>query len=450
MTDRDPGRPARGTRWPEPGAEAPDGPGPPGDTGAPGGEDGEDGEEALRRLLRDAVDGIGDPSADALDHLRSAVAARRRRRKQFLVGTAASLALLGIGAPVVLSATGAVGGSGTHTVSGPEGDSAFDGTRDLDGLPGAAGPYPPDGLPLPSDEPRADPGGTGRSPEDQAGGAAGGVESDDGVSSPTCDRDQLGSVHTVAGTPDDQGRVYGFIRMVNVSDDACRVTGDDELSALPLAAGDMSATAQVQVLDRTEGDRAVGLPTPDETLEELVLSPGRAYEIQFAWVPSSGTAASCAVAAEPAAGTSDGGLTTELGGTAPLAGTPDSTTTTQTAGTGTDTTGTESATDDPSAPGDTDGTSDGSGTTDPTTPGDSDGTSDGSGSTDPTAPGDGDGTDEPTTGGTDGDGTDDGTTDGVLLRYTPAAGEPEAARILLAGTCSGTVYRTGVLEAPAS
>ncbi|RMI27612.1 hypothetical protein EBN88_29095, partial [Streptomyces triticirhizae] len=45
-------------------------------------------------------------------------------------------------------------------------------------------------------------------------------------------------------------------------------------------------------------------------------------------------------------------------------------------------------------------------------------------------------------------GGSDGESTGVILRYTPAAGEPEAARIVLDGTCSGTIYRTGVL-APA-
>ena len=53
------------------------------------------------------------------------------------------------------------------------------------------------------------------------------------------------------------------------------------------------------------------------------------------------------------------------------------------------------------------------------------------------------------TGSTGGEDTGGGSPGGVALRYTPSAGEPQAAEIVLEGVCSGTVYRTGVLEAPA-
>ncbi|MFI7274285.1 hypothetical protein [Streptomyces sp. NPDC049879] len=444
MTDRDSGRPPREPRRTDPVAGFPDGPEPPpDDAGA------EAGEESLRRLLRHAVDGIArEPAAATLDHLRQAVTTRRRRRRQLLFGAAASVALLGIGTPLVLSATGGSGGPGRQGAAlGTDRGAVVEGTHERGGDPGGPGPYPPDGRSWPSAEPRPD-GSDGDSPEDDGGGqeADGDDDWDLGIASPTCDRGQLGQVTTVTGTPDGQGRVYGSIRMVNVSADACRVTGNGELSALPL--GGSFTTAQVQVLDRTEGDRAPGLPAPDETLEELVLPPGEAYEVRFAWVPRTGAARSCEVAAEPADG---GGLSTDLGGGSEPGSTPSG------EPAGTDPDGTDGGTGEPPTTGGgtgepaTGGGTGETGTTEPTPPttggtGEPPVTGGGTGETGGTQPpvDGGSGGTDPTPGGTGGE-----SSEGVLLRYTPAAGGPEAAQIRLEGTCSGTIYRTGVLEAPA-
>ncbi|MFR9726355.1 hypothetical protein ACL02R_23780 [Streptomyces sp. MS19] len=445
MTDRDSGRPPREPLRTDPVAGFPDGPEPPDDAGA------EAGEESLRRLLRHAVDGIArEPAAGTLDHLRQAVTTRRRRRRQLLFGAAASVALLGIGTPLVLSATGGSGGPGRQGAAlGSDQGAVVEGTHEQGGEPGGPGPYPSDGRSWSSAEPRPD-GSDGDSPEDGGGGqeADGDSDWDLGIASPTCDRGQLGQVTTVTGTPDGQGRVYGSIRLVNVSADACRVTGNGELSALPL--GGSFTTAQVQVLDRTEGDRAPGLPAPDETPEELVLPPGEAYEVRFAWVPSTGAARSCEVAAEPA---DDGGLSTDLGGGSEPGSTPSG------EPVGTDPDGTDGGTGEPPSTGGTGepatgGGSGETGTTEPTPPstggtGEPPATGGGTGETGGSQPpvDGGTGGTDPTPGGTGGGGAE--SSEGVLLRYTPAAGGPEAAQIRLEGSCSGTVYRTGVLEAPA-
>ncbi|WP_052847618.1 hypothetical protein [Streptomyces avicenniae] len=444
MTDRDSGRPPREPRRTDPVAGVPDGPEPP--DGA--------GEEALRRLLRQTMEGIAhDPSAGTLDQLRHAVVTRRRRRRQLLFGAAASVALLGIGTPLVLSATGGAGGPNPRgTALGTDEGAVVDGTHEQGGDLDGPGPYPPDGLSSSSSEPRPDDSGPD-SPQGGGGQEADGEDPWDlGVASPTCDRGQLGRVTTDTGTPDAQGRVYGSIRMVNVSPDACRVTGGD-LFALPLGDSGLAA-ARVQVLDRTEGDRAPGLPAPDETREELVLPPGEAYEVRFAWVPSTGAARSCEVAAEP---TADGGLSTDLGGGSE----PGSTPTGDPTGNDPDGGDTGGDTGGPAAGGGSGepaagGGSGDTGSTQPTDPatggggeGDSGGAGGGSGDTGGTEPpvdGGGSGGGDPTPGGSGGGGD---SSEGVLLRYTPAAGEPEAAQIRLQGSCSGTIYRTGVLEAPA-
>lgn len=108
--------------------------------------------------------------------------------------------------------------------------------------------------------------------------------------------------------------MYGTIRVANVSETPCRVTGDtDDLSVLPAATG-TGGSGEVQIVPRTEDDRAIRLPGPDEAHSELVLPPGEAYEVRFAWVPGAGASrASCAVQPDP------GGLSPDAGrGAEPL------------------------------------------------------------------------------------------------------------------------------------
>ncbi|KAB8163698.1 hypothetical protein FH609_018660 [Streptomyces sp. 3MP-14] len=434
---------------------------------ADGAEDAE--VEELRRLFRDAVGDL-EPGPDSLDNLRVAVPLRRRRRRHLLLGTAASVALLSVGAPLMASVADSVGGQ----------DSSMD-TSNGGGPPGS---YGESGGPGDTGEPYPS-GGGGLS--DQSDG---GVDSDGGlpfgsgdpgegdptdaretlgVTSPSCLREQLGRVVTDTEPPDEDGRIYGLIRMVNVSNEPCRVTGEGELAVLSEEAG----SNPVRVVDRTEGDRATGLPAPEEAHDELILPPGEGFEVRFAWVPDGPSLSGCAIAASPTPGAGsshspqlrtddpegsatggdsggDAGGSGDSSGAGGAGGTGDSDGSTTTSGAsgsggagGTGATGTAGASGSPGSSGsDSTGAEGAGGDSDGQSPGGSD-PGDASGGTpggDSGGPG---GTSPPVDGG-----GSDGESTGVVLRYTPAAGEPEAARIVLDGTCSGTIYRTGVL-APA-
>ncbi|GAA3882382.1 hypothetical protein [Streptomyces sedi] len=432
--------------------------------------------EALRRLFQETVGDL-EPGADSLENLRVAVPLRRRRRRHVLLGAAASVALLSIGAPLMASVADSDGGQ----------DSAMD-TSNGGGPPGSwgdnTGPGDPEAT-YPTDG--ADPGqlanggaGNGENHPFDIGEPGEGDPTDAretlGVTSPSCLREQLGQVAADTEPADENGRIYGVIRMVNVSNEACRVTGDGELAVLSDSAGG----PLVRVVDRTEGDRATRLPTPDEAHEELILPPGEGYEVRFAWVPDGGMAISgCAVAASPA---ENGGstLSPQLGRETPETSTgegdADSAGADGSGGSdGSGDSGTSGATGtsgDTSGSGDADGSEtvgggaggsgsgggSGNGGSGNGGSGDDGGTDEGAGGvnegaggaggaggSDPGGPGGGSG-DNGSTAPSDSSGSG-GESAGVVLRYTPAAGEPEAARILLDGTCSGTVYRTGVLTA---
>ncbi|WP_165953798.1 hypothetical protein [Streptomyces sp. 8K308] len=385
----------------------------------------------IRALFHDAV-GRLEPSSGALAQLREAVPMRRRRRRLW-IGAAASVALLGIGAPVVMSAAEHVRGDGGEATLDAGGERATGGEREGGGDAGGAGSHPAGGD-------TEGPGRPGEGVQDggqplESGGDSGQATTGDGsdmtLTSPTCSRTQLGQARTTTESPDAEGRVYGAIRLVNVSDSPCRVTGNGELAALPVG---MASTEGIQVVDRTEGDRAERLPTPDETHEELVLPPGEAYEVRFAWVPSGQAVDSCAVAAEPVEETE--GPSPHLGRNEPAVDEP-----TATSGQGSES---ESGGDGSTATG---GETSGGETPDDGTVGGETGGGETSG-TDSGATTDTGGGESPGTA-TGGDtGGSGGATDGVVLRYTPAAGQPEAAQIMLEGSCSGTIYRTGVLQAP--
>ncbi|WP_461037477.1 hypothetical protein [Streptomyces mayteni] len=396
---------------------------------------GDGGEAEIRQLFRDAVGGL-EPSAQALEQLREAVPMRRRRRRRMWLGAAASVALFGVGAPVVMSAAEHVGGgggeatldAGTDRTAG--GEPAGGGDAGEDGSHPAGGDTEAPGRPGDGAETDGQPPATG----DEEGSATTRDGSEMSLSSPTCARTQLGEARTTTESPDAEGRVYGTIRLVNVSSSPCRVAGNGELAALPMG---MASADSIQIVDRTEGDRAERLPTPDETLEELVLPPGEAYEVQFAWVPSVTAIDSCDVATEPAG---SGGPSPNLERGEPATDEP-----TATGGPGPDDVSGEDggggATGETGTGGESTGGTGGAGGT-----GETGGESPGSGASGETG---GTGTSGgDTSGGTVGGDGVDGTTDGVVLRYTPAAGQPEAAQIRLEGSCSGTIYRTGVLQAP--
>ncbi|MDC7337736.1 hypothetical protein PQR15_16050 [Streptomyces lydicus] len=105
------------------------------------------------------------------------------------------------------------------------------------------------------------------------------------VTSPACSRDQLGQGTGTVRPADSAGRVYGSFRVVNTSGAACSVEGGGTVGVV--AQGSTNPD-RIHVVDHTSGDEATGLPDPATTPDKLVLKPGEAYEVQFAWIPESG------------------------------------------------------------------------------------------------------------------------------------------------------------------
>jgi hypothetical protein len=399
-------------------------------------------EETLRRLLHDAVGVIPVPDV-SLEALREGIATRRRRRRQLLLSTVAAVGVLAIGAPAVLEATGNGGRRGNDQATGLAGESTAEGEPvPSGGADGGAEAYDGIGEPPLGGEYHGSDDGQAHQPDGTSGAVAetgapyeGEIT---GIDSPRCSAGQLGAASAVTEQPDAQGKVYGTIRVANVSAEPCRVSGSaDDLAVLPALGG---TAGDVQIADRAEGDRATGLPTPDQAVAELVLPPGEAYEVRFAWVPSGGSALStvCAVQADP------GGLSTNAGaapdpvselegGAAGAGGSDGSGSGGADGGPG----GESPGVDQPSAGNGNGGGGDGG---DDGSPGG--GGNNGNGNGTP-----GNGGSDPSGGTSDPDPDPSDST--VVLRYTPPAGGP-AVDIHLEGTCNGTVYRTGVLESPST
>ncbi|MFC5145155.1 hypothetical protein [Streptomyces aureoversilis] len=268
-----------------------DGPGPDDERG--GGMD----EQALRQLLQGAVEDI-EPAPDALEHIRRAVPARRTRRRHALVGAAAALILGGTALPAVVhvATTGdeveerhANTASSQHTPEEPgaEPDRVGDG-----------GGRPEEGEARNHDEKREqrkNEGSKGNEPKPAASSPAGNLPAPTNTFaavSPICDRDQLGKGSGSVGPADRDGRVYGAFRVVNVSRAVCTVGGPGTVAASPRGSAE---SGRVSVVDHTPGDAATGLPDPTTEPSEVILQPGQAYEVKFAWIPTAdGTRNSCA------------------------------------------------------------------------------------------------------------------------------------------------------------
>ena len=123
---------------------------------------------------------------------------------------------------------------------------------------------------------------------------------------PSCGRDQLGQASAQAGSPDSEGKVYGSFRVANTSSDACTVEGEG-WSAPPYRARER---ARVTVADHISGDPAPGLGDPGIASNEVVLGPGAAYVVKFAYVPNDG----CNTGPPTTSAQSDSGATTPSAG----------------------------------------------------------------------------------------------------------------------------------------
>ncbi|MET9297435.1 hypothetical protein [Streptomyces sp. NPDC003077] len=262
---------------------------------------GEQDERDLRALLRSAVSDL-EPAPDALDHLRRAVPARRRRRRHALVGTAAALLLCGMSVPAMVHVVDLDGGSGDHPANAASSQRTPGGASGTHGEGTEGGGMHPTSGPVPG-KPTESAGPKGRDkapekhgdrtrPETTAPAPAGTMD----ATSPTCVRRQLGRGSGTVGPADAQGRVYGAFRVVNTSQRTCSVDGGGTVGALAQGSTDLS---RVHVVDHTSGDAATGLPDPTAMPDELVLKPGQAYEVKFAWIPEDGGCATPGTSPSP-------------------------------------------------------------------------------------------------------------------------------------------------------
>lgn len=250
---------------------------------------GEPDELALRRMLKQAVREI-EPGDDALERLRHAVPARRARRRQAVVGMAAAALFIGTAVPALVHVAGSQGDSDARpSIAGNSEDARHD-TEPGPGSGGSGGGGQSSGKEKGgSTKPKDKKGKEKDKGEDgKKGGATagetGGPEDPSGTeaaSSPVCEAAQLAATGN-AGTAEENGRVYGTFRVVNTSGSSCTVEGAGAVTATAQGAAD---PAKITVVDHTAGD-ASGLPDPATEISGLVLKPGAAYEVRFAWVPS--------------------------------------------------------------------------------------------------------------------------------------------------------------------
>lgn len=257
-------------------------------------------ELALRRMLHQAVQTV-EPRDGTLDHLRRAVPARRARKRQAAVGMAAAALFIGTAVPALLHVSGATGSDVNPSVAGQASQAQGGASQGkADGSEGTAAGGSGKATGKGKGDHKGDGQGKGSSPGTGSGAGTGPAASSAAGAS-VCAAEQLGSPTRTVDAPDSGGTVYGTFRVVNISTTPCSVGGPGSVSVL--AQGSADAT-KIGAQRHVSGDAAAGLPDPSTEVTGLLLQPGAAYEVKFAWVPS----ASCTPAGGDG-GTGDGGPT---------------------------------------------------------------------------------------------------------------------------------------------
>ena len=238
-------------------------------------------ERALRRMLHEVVRDI-EPREGSLQHLRRAVPARRARKRQAAVGMAAAALFIGTAIPALVHVSNA-DGSDADPSAVAHASQAQGGTGQGKGQSsGSSGSTGSSGTA--TDRDKDDPKGANDKGKGAIGGAAG--EADPTASAqgaPACTAAQLGGASANGGAPDSTGTVYGTFRVANVSSASCTVSDTGSVSTVAQGAAD---PAKISVLNHVAGDAATALPAPSQDVTSLVLTPGAAYEVKFAWVPA--------------------------------------------------------------------------------------------------------------------------------------------------------------------
>ncbi|MEW2396416.1 hypothetical protein [Streptomyces sp. NPDC046862] len=253
-------------------------------SGGPGDEGGPDGlgsdELALRTMLHQAVQEI-EPKDGTLEHLRRAVPARRARKRHAVVGMAAAALFIGTAIPALVHVSNATGSDADPSMAGNSSQAQGGATQDKGSSSGSNSSSGSGGSSK----------GTGKGSGKHKGdtdkgatsGATGPVATASAEGAPACTAAQLGGSSASVASPDSTGTVYGSFRVANVSGTSCTVTGAGSVAASAQGAADPS---KVLVADHAAGDGVAGLPDPSLSAAQMVLQPGAAYVVKFAWVPS--------------------------------------------------------------------------------------------------------------------------------------------------------------------
>ncbi|MFE3092348.1 hypothetical protein ACFXG1_00810 [Streptomyces sp. NPDC059248] len=244
----------------------------------------------LGRLFHDAVDDLR-PADNALHRLRTAVPARRARKRQMLIGAVAAVVLTGTAVPALVHVADTSGSDRTNTANashnqptgGQEGGQpGTTGDREGPARPSATPSKGKENLPdkRPGDPSGSTGGETGVRGPKQSGGVDGGVIAAD---PPACGQGQLRIDTEGLESMHGDGVIYGSFRVVNSSDTPCEVRGEGELLVGASGDADMS---KIQVVEHIGGDAASsGLPDPSAELASVALKPGDAYRVRFGFVP---------------------------------------------------------------------------------------------------------------------------------------------------------------------
>ncbi|WP_031066794.1 hypothetical protein [Streptomyces sp. NRRL F-5527] len=238
----------------------------------------------LRTLLHQAVQDV-EPSDGTLDYLRRAVPARRARKRQALVGAAAAVLFLGTAVPAAVHVSTTSGSDANPSAVG-HASQAQGGTGE--GKDPGNGETTAGGASDQIGGDKKDPAEEGDKAGASSGtstGASEGGEPSAGTTTdaPVCTAAQLGPAIATSAAPDTAGAVYGSFRVTNVSGASCVVDNAGTVSVTPQGTAD---AAKIGTARHVAGDAAAALPDPSLEAATVVLEPGGAYEVRFAWVPS--------------------------------------------------------------------------------------------------------------------------------------------------------------------
>lgn len=272
--------------------------------------------DELRRRLGDAVADIR-PAPDALDRLREAVPARRRRRRATALTAVATVAVLGIATPMVRTVviddkTTQQSGSDSGTTPAAELSATGDADDDPRNFADSRGPVgamsggsatggpkttpsvapsatvPPIAPTAGLTPPPADPDATQVPPTvvpTTATGTVGPTASPSASPAPACTIPDLIQVSNDLGRPGSDGITYGVVEVRNVAKRDCTIVGSGHVM---VASPPGNPPIQVSVKVHEAGDPASRLPEVAAATGPLTLRPGASYEFQFAWQPTAG------------------------------------------------------------------------------------------------------------------------------------------------------------------